>query len=212
MKTYGVVEVQLHSFLTLALDGGEWSASRPCRFTYGERAPAGWVGPRASLDAVAKRQIHHPWRESNPGHAARNLYWLNFLISLVYIEAGPKESSKSIRCGILYFYFSRHAQWICESMCIVLCIVYNDLRNWLQQTSTALMTWDGCVFQFLFSYVSTKAWSYFRMKITDDKVKKTTATKFDEIWLSTGWFHFVFKHEGPCHCQIGTSQHSAKSN
>jgi hypothetical protein len=26
-------------FLTSALDGGEWSASRPCRFTPGERAP-----------------------------------------------------------------------------------------------------------------------------------------------------------------------------
>jgi len=28
MKTYGVMEVQLHSFLTLTLDGDGWSASR----------------------------------------------------------------------------------------------------------------------------------------------------------------------------------------
>jgi hypothetical protein len=39
--------------LTLALVGGEWSASRPGRFTPGERAPGpqwtgGWVDPRAS--------------------------------------------------------------------------------------------------------------------------------------------------------------------
>jgi hypothetical protein len=38
--------------LTSALDGGEWSASRPGRFTPSERAPrthwiGGWVGPRA---------------------------------------------------------------------------------------------------------------------------------------------------------------------
>jgi hypothetical protein len=33
MKTYWGVEVQLHAFLTSALDGGEWSASRPGRFT-----------------------------------------------------------------------------------------------------------------------------------------------------------------------------------
>jgi hypothetical protein len=44
-------------FLTLTLDGCEWSASRPGRFTLGEKAPGthcirGWVGPRASLDAV----------------------------------------------------------------------------------------------------------------------------------------------------------------
>jgi len=38
-KTYRGVEVQLHVFLTLALDGGEWSASRPGHFTLGERTP-----------------------------------------------------------------------------------------------------------------------------------------------------------------------------
>jgi hypothetical protein len=51
-------------FLTFALDGGEWSASLPCCFTPGERAPSthwigGWVGPRAGLDAVEKRKIMH---------------------------------------------------------------------------------------------------------------------------------------------------------
>jgi hypothetical protein len=43
--------------LTSALDGGEWSASCPGRFTPKERAPGthwigGWVGPRAVLDVV----------------------------------------------------------------------------------------------------------------------------------------------------------------
>jgi hypothetical protein len=33
MKTYGGVAVQLHAFLTSALRGGEWSVSRPGRFT-----------------------------------------------------------------------------------------------------------------------------------------------------------------------------------
>jgi hypothetical protein len=57
--------------LTSALGGGEWSASRPGRFTSRERAPGthwigGWVGPRAVLDAVVKRIIPSPRRESNP--------------------------------------------------------------------------------------------------------------------------------------------------
>jgi hypothetical protein len=43
--------------LTSALDGDEWSVSRPGRFTPRERAPSthwigGWVGPRAVLDVV----------------------------------------------------------------------------------------------------------------------------------------------------------------
>jgi hypothetical protein len=49
-------------FLTSALAGGEWSASRPGRFTPGERAPGthwiwGWVGPRAGLDNLEKRKF-----------------------------------------------------------------------------------------------------------------------------------------------------------
>jgi hypothetical protein len=58
-------------FLTSALDGGEWSASLPGHFTPRERAPGthwigGWMGSRAGLDAVVKREIPIPRRESNP--------------------------------------------------------------------------------------------------------------------------------------------------
>jgi hypothetical protein len=47
-------------FLTSALYGGEWSASRPYRFTSEETAFAtcwieGWVGPRAGLDFMKKK-------------------------------------------------------------------------------------------------------------------------------------------------------------
>jgi hypothetical protein len=57
--------------LTSALDGGEWSASRLAHFTPRERAPGthgigSWVDPRAVLDAVVKRKIPSPHRESNP--------------------------------------------------------------------------------------------------------------------------------------------------
>jgi hypothetical protein len=53
------MDVYIHIFLTTAVAGGEWSASRPCRFTPGERAPGirwtgGWVSPRAGLDDVEK--------------------------------------------------------------------------------------------------------------------------------------------------------------
>jgi hypothetical protein len=50
------------TFLTSALAGDEWSASRPCRFTPRERAAVthgigGWVDPRAGLDDIEKRKF-----------------------------------------------------------------------------------------------------------------------------------------------------------
>jgi len=61
MKAYWGMEVLRHPFLTSGLEGGEWSTSRPGRFTPGEKSPGthrigGWVGTRAGLDAVAKRK------------------------------------------------------------------------------------------------------------------------------------------------------------
>jgi len=57
--------------LTSALDGGEWSASLSSLFIPKETAPGthwvgGWVGSRAVLDVVVKREIHRPSWESNP--------------------------------------------------------------------------------------------------------------------------------------------------
>jgi hypothetical protein len=68
VKAYGGVEVQLHVLLTLAVDGGEMSLSRPGQFTPGTHWTGGWVGPRDSMDAVEKRKIPSAHRESNPDH------------------------------------------------------------------------------------------------------------------------------------------------
>jgi hypothetical protein len=55
MKAYEGVDILIHIFLTSALAGGEWSTSRPGRFTPGEIAPGthwigGWVGPRTAME------------------------------------------------------------------------------------------------------------------------------------------------------------------
>jgi hypothetical protein len=62
MKTYGGVDVYIHIFLTSALAGGEWSVSRPGRFTPGERAAGthsigGSVNPRDDVDDLEKRKF-----------------------------------------------------------------------------------------------------------------------------------------------------------
>jgi hypothetical protein len=62
MKPYGGVDIQIHIFLTSALVGGEWPASRPGRFTPGKRDPGthligDCVDPRAGLDDVKERKF-----------------------------------------------------------------------------------------------------------------------------------------------------------
>jgi hypothetical protein len=69
-------ERRYSSAFDLALDAGEWSASRSGRFAPSERvagthSTGGWVGPRASLDAVEYRTTSSPCREWNPGRPAR---------------------------------------------------------------------------------------------------------------------------------------------
>jgi hypothetical protein len=62
MEAYEGVDVYTHVFLTLALVGGEWSASRPGRFTPEERASGthwigGWVDPRTDMDDMENRKF-----------------------------------------------------------------------------------------------------------------------------------------------------------
>jgi hypothetical protein len=45
----GEVEVKIHTLLNRAVDRGEWSASRPVRFTHWME---GWMVLRANLDAA----------------------------------------------------------------------------------------------------------------------------------------------------------------
>jgi hypothetical protein len=71
MKVYWGSGCIAPCILDLGTNGGEWSASRPGRFTPRERAfgthwIGGWVGPGAGLDAVVKRKIPSPYRNSDP--------------------------------------------------------------------------------------------------------------------------------------------------
>jgi hypothetical protein len=76
MKAYGGVDAENHILLTSALVGGEWSASRPGRFTPGNHWIGGWVGPRAGLDDMEKRkfltllglELRLPDRPATPAH------------------------------------------------------------------------------------------------------------------------------------------------
>jgi hypothetical protein len=90
MKVYVGVNIQIHIFVTLALDGGEWSTPCPCHFNPGERASSthcieGWTSPRADLHDVKKRKfLTLPRLElrtlCRPARS-QSLYWLRDPVS-----------------------------------------------------------------------------------------------------------------------------------
>jgi hypothetical protein len=75
-----------YCFLTSALEGGEWSASRPGRaLPPGKEPPGthctgGWVGPRAGPDAEVRGKILCLCRGPNPGRPvnSQTLYSLSY--------------------------------------------------------------------------------------------------------------------------------------
>jgi hypothetical protein len=72
------------TILASALDGGEWSDSRPGSFNPGTHWMGVWVGLRADLDTVEKRKIL-PCRKSNPARPTHgpSLYRLhNFTVQI----------------------------------------------------------------------------------------------------------------------------------
>jgi hypothetical protein len=94
MNAYGEVDIKIHVFLTSALVGGEWSASRTSRINPVEKGPGthrigGCVGSRAGLDDVEKSKcLTLPGLELRPlGRPARiqSLYRLSNPRSTVYL-------------------------------------------------------------------------------------------------------------------------------
>jgi hypothetical protein len=86
--------------LNSALDGGEWSVSRPGRFTPRERASGthwigGWVGPRAVLDTGVKRKIpsHHTFIIKN----SKNGFLSNF-VNLILSTEHYEEYKAVLKC------------------------------------------------------------------------------------------------------------------
>jgi hypothetical protein len=115
MKTCGSGGVA-PPFLTSALDGGEWSASRHGHFTPGERAPnthciGGWMGTRAGLDALTQRKISCPCRP------ARSLLGIPNELSRLLLSAWIlKETSCAKRSSI---YFEGYCLWDVTPCCPV---------------------------------------------------------------------------------------------
>ena len=64
-KAYGEMEVELHEFLILTLDKGEWSASQAGHLTLGEERPItpfpeGWVDPMLAWRRSRKQKSPPP--------------------------------------------------------------------------------------------------------------------------------------------------------
>jgi hypothetical protein len=80
-KADSIRAMKAPGFWTSALDGGEWSASRPGHALDPEKGPpgthctGGWVGPRAGLDTEARGKFLSPLpgiEPRSPGHPVRS--------------------------------------------------------------------------------------------------------------------------------------------
>jgi hypothetical protein len=97
MKTYWGSGGIVPRIFSSARDGGEWSASRPGRFTTRERAPSthctgGWVGPRAVLDTVVKRKILSPAGNRTLEHRSPNIPYIKY-------ETQTEQSNKAYKAS-----------------------------------------------------------------------------------------------------------------
>jgi hypothetical protein len=129
MKTYGGVDVQIHIFLTSALDGGEWSASHPGRFTpretnHGTHWIGGWVGPRTGLDDIDRSKILPlPGLELQPlGLPARSqsLYQLHYPGCFIFWSIPLNKM-------LLYYKFQRLCyKHMLNVVCIHTCVSFNQ--------------------------------------------------------------------------------------
>jgi hypothetical protein len=61
MKAYGGVDVQIHIYLTSAVAGSKWSASRPGCFTTEEKPPV----PTIRAVGWAPEPVWTTWRREN---------------------------------------------------------------------------------------------------------------------------------------------------
>jgi hypothetical protein len=60
MKAYVGADVEIHIFLTMKVVGGEWSVSRPCRFTPGDGALGTHCGPQSRSGRFGELAIVDP--------------------------------------------------------------------------------------------------------------------------------------------------------
>jgi hypothetical protein len=141
--------------LTSALDGGEWSASRAGRFTARKRAPGThWIGacvaPRALLDAVVKRRIPSPPRESNSRtpivHPVAQRY-TDWAITALYYSQIMWYLVRDHRPQVTYGWFS----------------VVDEL-DYGSQFTKSLCHWRNIVSLFLFYYQSLSIFCFHNSK------------------------------------------------
>jgi hypothetical protein len=90
-------DVQMQVFLTSALVGGLWSASRPGPFTLGERTSGthfigGWVDPRTGLDDVERREILL-YRASNSNPSAVQLVASRYTDCAIPVQKIPVRNN-----------------------------------------------------------------------------------------------------------------------
>jgi hypothetical protein len=145
-------------FLTSVLAEGEWSASRPGRFTPAERAPGthsigGWVDPRAGLDDVEKRKLFTltglEFRPLGRSASSQSLYRLRLTgtgIDLRKCGALSRTKSQGTKLG---YACSCGSLFTLKVMVLVLLLLFAVSLMKAQKKTMTLQKWLYCTVRVL---------------------------------------------------------------
>lgn len=149
------VEVWLHTFLALAVDGGVWSVLCHSHFSphvSGTHCIGGWIGPRASLDAGEKSKIY--------AKLGNQLQYASCVVT-EFIGELHIPSIQCVSCCLLDLHIQEGSRDEKQDIWGNTCIV----QAWEWQVSGSTTDYLYCIQNWASSYGNARPWTLFQMDL-----------------------------------------------
>ena len=154
-KHTGAAKVQLHSFLTWALDGGEWSTARPGHSTQGKNPSTLWIGgPQSQSQHFGEGNNLLPLHRGKPKYTEKNLSQCHFIRHKSHMTApglklrfyGDSPATNCLSHGTTWYSIKKATKQLNNNILMYYCNI----------TWEHTLTWQ----QIWLSYSLTTGWSF----------------------------------------------------